>query len=182
MSSWENYVSENARVLSLVDQDLITKTVRRIREVSSAGGTVWVLGNGGSASLASHAVADFSKTIKGLGGSPVKTIAPSEMVSLQSAYANDTNFTEGFASTLKIYGSGLDLVLVISVSGRSPNLVNALEVAKSKGMNSCAWVGTKGAGLVDLVDNLVVFDSDDYQIVENAQVSLMHWITKEMAN
>ena len=71
---------------------------------------------------------------------------------------------------------------MISVSGRSPNLVKALEVANSLGMRSSAWVGTRGAGLVDKVEHLVVFDSDDYQIVENAQVSLMHWITKELAS
>lgn len=181
MSSWEEYLSENGRVLSLVDQSLITETVRSIRDVSSAGGTVWVLGNGGSASLASHAVADFSKTVQGLGGYPIRTLAASEMISLQSAYANDSSFTEAYASTLDIFGSDSDLVLVISVSGRSPNLVSALEVAKSKGIKSCAWVGRKGTKLADLVDNLLVFDSDDYQIVENAQVSIMHWITKMLA-
>lgn len=182
MSAWQSYVAENARVLSLVDEGLLRETAATFKRVGTSGGTIWVLGNGGSASLASHAVADFSKTVQGLGGSPVKTLAPSEMVSLQTAYSNDTNFTEGFASTLKTYGSSSDGVLVISVSGRSPNLVNALEVANSLGMRSSAWVGTRGAGLVDKVEHLVVFDSDDYQIVENAQVSLMHWITKELAS
>lgn len=182
MSAWQNYVSENARVLSLVDEGILQEMAMTFKKVGTSGGTIWVLGNGGSASLASHAVADFSKTVQGLGGSPVKTLAPSEMVSLQTAYSNDTNFTEGFASTLKTYGSSLDAVLVISVSGRSPNLLNALDAAKSMGMRTTAWVGTRGAGLSDSVDHLVVFDSDDYQIVENAQVSLMHWITKELAS
>jgi D-sedoheptulose 7-phosphate isomerase len=182
MSTWQSYVSENARVLSLVDQGLIKETVKCIQDVALAEGIVWVLGNGGSASLASHAVADFSKTVHGLGGSPVRTLAPSEMISLQTAYSNDMEFTEGFASTLRTYGSHGDAVLVISVSGRSLNMVKALEVAKSIGMQTCAWVGTRGAGLEVLVDNLVVFDSDDYQVVENAQVSLMHWVTKKLAS
>jgi phosphoheptose isomerase len=181
MNAWQSYVAENARVLNLVDEDILSETAQAFREVGSTGGTVWVLGNGGSASLASHAVADFSKTVQGLGGAPVKTLAPSEMISLQTAYSNDTNFAEGFASTLKTYGTERDAVLIISVSGRSPNLVNALEVAKSMGMTSSAWVGIRGSGLASSVDHLVVFDSDDYQIVENAQVSLMHWITKELA-
>ncbi len=182
MSAYQNYVAENARVLSLVSESILSETAKKFKDVGSAGGTVWVLGNGGSASLASHAVADFSKTVQGLGGTAVRTLAPSEMISLQTAYSNDTSFAEGFASTLKTYGSDRDAVLIISVSGRSPNLVNALEVAKSMGMSSSAWVGVRGAGLAGLVDHLVVFDSDDYQIVENAQVSLMHWITKELAN
>lgn len=182
MSAWQSYVAENARVLSMVDEGLLLETAATFKRVGTSGGTIWVLGNGGSASLASHAVADFSKTVQGLGGSPVKTLAPSEMVSLQTAYSNDTSFTEGFASTLKTYGSSSDGVLVISVSGRSPNLVNALEVANSLGMRSSAWVGIRGAGLFDIVEHLVVFDSDDYQVVENAQVSLMHWITKELAS
>lgn len=182
MSAWQSYVAENARVLSLVDEGVLQETAVTFKNVGTSDGTIWVLGNGGGASLASHAVADFSKTVQGLGGSPVKTLAPSEMVSLQTAYSNDTNFTEGFASTLKTYGSSLDTVLVISVSGRSPNLLNAIDVANSMGMRTSAWVGVRGAGLRDSVDHLVVFDSDDYQIVENAQVSLMHWITKKLAS
>jgi len=182
MNAWQSYVAENARVLNLVEEGILGATAKTFKDVGFAGGTVWVLGNGGSASLASHAVADFSKTVQGLGGSPVKTLAPSEMISLQTAYSNDTSFSEGFASTLRTYGSKLDAVLIISVSGRSPNLVNALEVANLMGMSTCAWVGIRGAGLAGSVDHLVVFDSDDYQIVENAQVSLMHWITKELAN
>jgi phosphoheptose isomerase len=182
MNAWQNYVAENSRVLNLVDEDILGAMVITFKDVGSAGGTLWVLGNGGSASLASHAVADFSKTVQGLGGLPLKTLAPSELVSLQTAYSNDTSFAVGFASTLRTYGSKLDAVLIISVSGRSPNLVNAVEVAKSMGMSTCAWVGTRGAGLAGSVDHIVVFDSDDYQIVENAQVSLMHWITKALAN
>ena len=181
MNRWRKYVAENARVLNLVDLGTLEGTAKALKEVGEVGGTLWVLGNGGSASLASHAVVDFSKTVQGLGGSSVRTLAPSEMVSLQSAYSNDTDFREGFASTLKLYGSHLDAVLVISVSGRSPNLINALEVANSMGMSSFAWVGARGGGLAQLVNQLVIFDSDDYQIVENAQVSLMHWITKELS-
>lgn len=181
MSDWKSYVAENARVLSLVDERILQATAATFKRVGTSGGTIWVLGNGGSASLASHAVADFSKTVQGLGGLPVKTLAPSEMVSLQTAYSNDTSFAEGFASTLKTYGDSLDAVLVISVSGRSPNLLNSLEMANSMGMRTAAWVGTRGSGLEGKVEHLVVFDSDDYQIVENAQVSLMHWITKELA-
>lgn len=182
MSTWFDYVSENSRVLALIDQSIIQDTANLFRETGLEGGTVWVLGNGGSASLASHAVADFSKTVQGLGGLPIRTIAPSEMISLQTAYSNDVNFTEGFASTLQNFGKRGDMVLVVSVSGSSPNLVKALEVAKTIGMRSCAWVGIRGIRLSSMVNHLVVFDSEDYQIVENAQVSLMHWITKSLGN
>lgn len=182
MNAWKSYVAENERVLNLVDESILVDTATTFKKVASAGGTLWVLGNGGSASLASHAVADFSKTVQGLGGEPVRTLAPSEMISLQTAYANDTDFSEGFATTLRNYASKQDMVLIISVSGRSPNLVNAIEEAKSIGMRSSAWVGSRGAGLAGLVDHLLVLDSDDYQIVENAQVSLMHWITKVLAD
>lgn len=163
-----------------MDDSAIKADVDDLKLVSERRGIVWLIGNGGSASLASHAVADFSKTAKNLGGRGVRAIAPSEMLSLQSAYSNDLSFGEGFKETLASYLTPSDMVIAISVSGRSPNLVAALELAMSMGARTSAWVGAAGIGIEAITNNLTVIPSHDYQIVENVQIAIMHWVTKRL--
>lgn len=180
-TSWQKYVSENAETLLAIDEKALLQLASMIKDVIEEGRTIWILGNGGSASLSSHAVADFSKTVLGLGGRPARAIALSEMISLQSAFSNDNSFEEGFEKTLRMFAKRRDLVIAISVSGTSPNIVRALETSRTLGIAVSAWVGLKGNGLNDSVDNLLIIPSTDYQVVENAHVAIMHWITKELA-
>jgi D-sedoheptulose 7-phosphate isomerase len=178
--SWSQYISENRSVALGIGESDLSKFVLLLKETRAAASKVWVLGNGGSASTAAHAVGDFGKTVKGFGGAPIFTIAPSEMTALQTAYANDVDFKDGFSETLRDFASQGDLVWIISVSGRSPNLLKAVEVSKSKGLKVVATVGERGAGLESEVDLCIVIPSDDYQIVENIQLEIMHWLTKQL--
>lgn len=180
-TGWQTYVSENADTLLAIEEKDLLQIVSMISNTIDSDRTIWILGNGGSASLASHAVADFSKTVVGLGGRPARPIAVSEMLSLQSAFSNDDSFEEGFEKTLRIFARRSDLVIAISVSGTSPNIVRAIETSKALGLAVSAWTGLKGEGLKHSVDNLLLIPSLDYQIVENAQVAVMHWITKELS-
>lgn len=177
---WNDYVHENSRVSLGISEAELRDFVLLLKETRSNSAKVWVLGNGGSATTAAHAVGDFGKTAKGFGGQPLFTIAPSEMTALQTAYANDIDFRVAFGETISDFASVGDLVWVISVSGKSPNLVNAVDVAKAKGLKVVATVGERGASLAPQVDLCIVIPSDDYQIVENIQLSIMHWLTKQL--
>ena len=180
MTTWGDYVSANREAMSSVSTDRLDELLQTLEDVRAKKGSVWVLGNGGSASLASHAVADFSKTASSTGGKPLKTFAPSEMVSLQSAYSNDVSFEAGFSATLDMYLQPKDVVLIFSVSGKSPNLLQAMASAKRIGSRVAGVVGQSGEHLRSQADVLLVLESLDYQIVENVQLAIMHWITKKL--
>jgi D-sedoheptulose 7-phosphate isomerase len=108
-------------------------------------------------------------------------LAPSEMTALQTAYSNDESFSSGFASTLADFGATKDVVWLISVSGKSPNLIAAFNQAKDSGMKVLSTVGKSGFKLAAESDVGIVVESDDYQVVENVQLVLMHWLTKLLA-
>ena len=180
LSDWDAYVSANNAAMAALSTTSLFQIRDLLRDTRAKSGTLWVLGNGGSASLASHSVADFSKTAQGLGSNPLRTLAPSEMVALQSAFSNDTSFEHGLASTLDMYLEVDDAILVFSVSGKSPNLLNAIESAKSLGVAIAAVVGEAAQNLESECDAILSIASGDYQIVENVQLAVMHWLTKNL--
>lgn len=176
--TYEDYIAENMKVMASIPDQEIEEFSRALAAVRNLGGTVWCLGNGGSATLAAHAVGDFCKTSKQFGAAPLFSLAPSEMTALQTAYSNDVAFQEGFAATLADFATEKDAIWIISVSGTSPNLLRAAEVARQKGTKVLSTVGERGASLVAESDVGILIPSDDYQVVENAHVVLMHWFTK----
>lgn len=181
MTTWDQYLDMNDSSLRQLNPEKIDLFIQHLRKVRNAKGKVWVLGNGGSASLASHAVADFGKTLKQGGATPIFTIASSEFVSMQTAYANDESFEEGFSSMLTDFGDTQDAVWIVSVSGKSPNLLSAVKAAREKGMSILSTVGKRGEELARESDVGILIDSNDYQVVENAHLVLMHWFTKALS-
>lgn len=179
--NWDTYAIANKNAAEQLNIETLEKFVQLLRLTRKRNGKVWILGNGGSASTASHAVADFGKTTKSLGGSPLFALAPSEWTSMQSAYANDVNFAESFSLTLSDFLQDNDLVWIISVSGKSPNLVSAIAAAKALGAITVSTVGMSGSELTGSVDLNLIIPSNDYQIVENIQLMIMHWLTKQLA-
>jgi phosphoheptose isomerase len=179
--TWTEYLDANDSVMRRINPIDLQSFIEILKRVRKSGGKVWVLGNGGSASLASHAVVDFGKTVKQVGAKPIFTLASSEFVSMQTAYSNDISFERGFASMIIDFGSKDDAVWIVSVSGSSPNLLLASQAAKDKGMAVLSTVGKKGGGLARASDVGIIIDSADYQVVENAHLVLMHWFTKELS-
>lgn len=175
---WESYLNLNDEALRKINSQEVSAFFSVLDEVRSGGGTIWVVGNGGSASAASHAVADFGKTAKSGGARPLFTIAPSEMTSMQTAYSNDISFESGYAQTIRDFARSGDAVWIISVSGRSPNLLAVLDVARDLNLRTLSTVGTRGGEMAALCESGIVVPSEDYQVVENAHIILMHWFTK----
>lgn len=179
--TFESYVLEHSTALRKIPEDRISRFVVALSEVRKNGETLWIAGNGGSSATASHAVADFTKTVTQAGERGIKAVALSEMVSLQSAFANDVSFMDAMSETLNLVGKKDDVLLLFSVSGRSQNLLKAAESAAAIGMDVLSIVGRNGSPLALLSSDSIVFDSDDYQVVENLHVTLMHWFVKELS-
>lgn len=176
--SFESYLESQNLILKSVDQGLLEGFIDGLREIRRNNGIVWVAGNGGACSTASHTAADFNKTTKSFGHEPLKTISISDMSALTTAFSNDEAFDESVAGPLEILAAPRDGLLLLSVSGTSPNIVRGLQAAHSKNLSTFVIVGANGKKTAEQSTHAIVLDSLDYQIVENAQMTLIHWITK----
>ncbi len=139
----ENYIRETVEVAEGLPKDEIEKAVEILRRVKEAGGRLFILGVGGSAANASHAVNDFRK----IGG--IETYAPTDNVSELTARTNDEGWDTTFTEWLKISHIGAeDAVMVLSVGGgsdhASPNIVAALKLAKECGAAVMSIVSRDG--------------------------------------
>jgi D-sedoheptulose 7-phosphate isomerase len=179
-AQWADYLAQNFDIQNSLDTSDLKAVENLISSTRTESKTIWVLGNGGSAATASHFVADLVKTTKQFSGNSHKTIALHELQSLQTAYANDVSYGSAFAETLRDLSSPGDLILIISVSGTSKNLVEARNVADELELKSACIVGQAGIGLKSRCDAGVVIPSFDYQVVENWHTILLHWFAKTL--
>jgi len=175
---FESYVQQHEQVFREVSRDQIKEFIDGLRLLRASKGTLWVVGNGGSAATASHVVADFNKTILQFGKPSLKTFCISDMVPLSTALANDIDFESAIAESLEMFASKKDGLLVLSVSGTSPNLLRALSRGGQIGMKRFAIVGAGGKETASDLDFKIVVPSTDYQIVENIHLLLLHYFTK----
>lgn len=139
----ENYIRETVQVAEGLPKDQIEKAVEILRQIRAEEGRLFILGVGGSAANASHAVNDFRK----IGG--IETYAPTDNVSELTARTNDEGWDTTFTEWLRISRiNGKDAVMVLSVGGgndhASPNIVEALKLAKEKGARVLSIVSRDG--------------------------------------
>jgi D-sedoheptulose 7-phosphate isomerase len=178
--NYEEYLTANSAALLNMERTQIEVFSNFLHELSQHGGRLWVAGNGGAASTASHAVADFNKTISGNNRKTIRTISLTEMTSLTTAFANDVDYQSSISGPLGLLADKNDALLVISVSGTSPNIVSALKFANEHQIKTLCIFGEQGRSISDQVDFPIIVNSSDYQIVENVQLYLIHWIVKFM--
>jgi D-sedoheptulose 7-phosphate isomerase len=170
-------------VLRRVDLDAIERIVDRLRFARDHAATVFVAGNGGSAATASHWVNDLGKATKRSGRAPMRVMCLSDNASWLTALANDDGYEEVFSGQLDNFARGDDLLIVISASGTSPNLVRAVEVAGSRGAVTIGLLGFDGGVLMDLVDERVCLSTEKgaYELVEDAHSIVCHILTRCLA-
>ncbi len=179
MSFTRRYIMEATWILSLMDPDLIDEAVEMLAQARNRGGRLFILGVGGGAANASHAVNDFRK----LGG--LEAYAPTDNVSELTARTNDEGWESVFEAWLKV--SRLrpeDLVLVFSVGGGdgarnvSPNLVSALRYAKETGSQIMGIVGRDGGYTAQVADCCIVIPTVNRETVtphtESFQAVIWH--------
>jgi D-sedoheptulose 7-phosphate isomerase len=138
------------------------------------GGTIFVLGNGGSAATASHLACDLAKNTRATGLPPFRVLALTDNVPQLTAWANDHSFACVFAEQLRALMRPGDLVLAISASGNSPNVVAAVEYARANGATTLALTSQNGGQLRALADLAVHVPTDDIELVEDAHMVIAH--------
>ena len=174
----KNYLTGLKAVLDRLPLAELEKLFTVIEEAHAAGKQIFVVGNGGSAATASHMRNDLNKgTLGHKGDAPwkrFKVIALTDNVSLMTAWANDTDYNTVFSEPLKNLANRGDVLIAISASGNSPNIITAVEVAKELGVKVLGLGGFTGGKLAQLADVCVVVPSNDYGPVEDVHMIIDH--------
>jgi phosphoheptose isomerase len=142
------------------------------------GATIFACGNGGSAAIANHLLCDFLKGISTGGSIKPRVVTLSSSPELITAIANDIGVEDIFAYPLRSLGQKGDILIAISSSGKSPNIVRAVETARTLQMPVIAMTGFSGGQAAKLADVSIHVDADNYGVVEDVHQSIMHIIAQ----
>lgn len=175
-----DYKSRVARAVSILDSNAVLGLVDALQKTRSVGGVVFVAGNGGSASTAGHIVVDWMLGTQ-LSNPPLRVVSISEGTAAITATGNDVDFESIFSRQFSVLATEQDLLVVISASGNSPNLLRVASDAKVRGIPVCAITGFNGGQLRSMADISVHVSTEmgDYGVAEDAHLMLGH-IVKEV--
>jgi D-sedoheptulose 7-phosphate isomerase len=173
-----NYLQGLKTVLDEVDRAAVARVIDLVWDAYRGGRRVFVLGNGGSAATASHWMCDLAKGCAVEGCPRLKAMSLTDNVALLTALGNDIGYEHVFTEQLKVFMEPDDVVLAISVSGNSPNVLEAVRYAREHEATTVALVGCGGGGLADLVDVAVAVGSRNYGHVEDLHAVLSHLVSQ----
>ncbi|MGE3856322.1 MAG: SIS domain-containing protein [Dehalococcoidia bacterium] len=160
--------------VAALDLDASAVVLDLLEQVRASGSTLYVCGNGGSASSASHFVTDLVKATMLDGVEPLRAFSLGDNPALLTALANDLAYDRVFAEPLRAYARPGDVLVVVTASGNSPNVVQALEAARDLGLRTVALTGFSGGAARELADVVIHVPVDDYGVVECAHSVIMH--------
>jgi D-sedoheptulose 7-phosphate isomerase len=169
-----DYWDEVADVASGIDLESLEQAALMLLACQARGRVVFAVGNGGSAATASHFACDLGKGTRGDGPPTFHVVSLTDNVPLLTAWANDSGYDRVFAEQLQTLGHPGDVLVVISASGNSPNVIAAVEMARSCGMSVVGLTGRSGGSLAPLVDVMVNVPSDRIEVVEDAHLIAAH--------
>lgn len=174
----KDYLDLEAKVLGELNVDEINETMNALLDCYDRGGTVYTFGNGGSAASASHMVCDFNKGVCYDLDKKFRFVCLNDNVPIMLAIANDDSYDNVFLNQLKGRLSKNDVVIAISGSGNSGNIVNAISYAKEVGAKIIGVTGYSGGKLFKLADYHLHAPIDDMQIAEDIQMVFNHLMMK----
>ena len=180
----KGYIKQSNKLLQNLPVKEIAKALNILQATYERDGRIYVFGNGGSQSMATHWVADFNKTV--FSGHLDKNLKRFQAIRLPTteseitAWANDVGFEMVFAGPLRNYIREGDAVIAISSSGNSPNVLKAVELAKEYKVPVIGVTGFDGGQLNEMADAkiLVKTEKNEYEIVESVHSCILHLMTK----
>ena len=174
------YIDELKITLDQLSEEVIEQVLDILHDARLDNRQVFILGNGGSASTASHFVCDLGKNTRVPGTPNFRVMGLTDNMALFSALANDEGYENVFAQQLGNYLQPDDVVIGISTSGNSPNVVNAIQFANSHGAQTIGFTGFSSGELGSLVDIDLHVPSHSIEHVEDIHLVLEHLITKAL--
>ena len=170
------YASRLSRVLAEADWRPVQSLAEEFLRCWKTGRQVFLCGNGGSAGNASHLANDMLYGVSKIAGKGLRVVSLSANDSVMTCLANDLGYEHIFATQLAVLGRKDDVLVVLSGSGNSPNILRALEKAREMGIRSYALLGYSGGKAKALADVPVHFAVDDMQISEDLQLVVGHMV------
>lgn len=172
----QSYLEELKDLIGSIDVNNLSKAISSLKEANEKGKNIFLIGNGGSAATANHFVCDFGKNaIKG-DANRFKVISLCDNSSYLTAYGNDCGYDSVFVEQLKNLMEEEDLVLAISASGKSPNIVKAVKYAKEKNGLVIGLSGCDGGELKSLSDIDINIPVSCYEQIEDLHLVITHII------
>jgi len=177
MKSWINdYLKAQKMALDSIPIEAVGSLIEKFQKALAEDRQIFVFGNGGSAANASHFITDLGKGSSDKLTKRFRCLSLNDNVSWMTALGNDYTYEDIYLRQLMNYGRPGDLAMALSVSGSSPNLVRAIEWAKTNGLDTIALVGAKRGRLAEIAEQVVVIDSTHYGRVEDAQMGICHML------
>lgn len=173
-----NYIHVLQQTLDILPKGLIAQVIDILQHARISGKQVFIMGNGGSASTASHFVCDLAKNTRTEGIPHYRVIGLTDNMAIFSAYANDEGYENVFAQQLANLIKPEDVVIGISASGNSPNVLNAMVEAKKYNATTIAFTGFDGGRLGQMVKFNIHVNSNIIEHVEDIHLILEHMIVK----
>ncbi|HET6871535.1 MAG TPA: SIS domain-containing protein [Sporolactobacillaceae bacterium] len=175
---YQNYKSEFLETLESLDFSMIQVIHRELERARENDRQIFVLGNGGSAASASHWACDFDKGVNVGTSKRYRLLALTDNMPLVSAYGNDVDYNEIFVEQLKNFLNPEDLVIGLSVSGDSENLVRALRFAQEQKACVISLIGNREGRMKEVSDYALVIPSNNYGVVEDVHMYINHVISQ----
>ena len=177
----QKYLDEVGRILQNLPQAEISRAIDILTQARAEGRRIFVMGNGGSAAMASHFVCDLGKGTAQEGEARFKIMSLNDNVPLLTAYANDFGYETVFAEPLASLAEPGDVAIAISSSGNSTNVLRAIDAARKRGLMTIGITGFEGGKLREMVDVCVTVPADPrhpdgMQHAEDGQWVVLHAI------
>jgi len=178
MEHIQSYISTLQLTMDKLNQQLVSDVIQKLQQARLQGNQIFIMGNGGSASTASHFVCDLAKNTRYEKLPHFRVIGLADNMEIFSAYANDEGYENVFSQQLINLINPDDVVIAISASGNSPNVVRAVEEARKHNATTIGFTGFDGGRLGQIVDIHIHIDSRIIEHVEDIHLMLEHMIVK----
>lgn len=179
---FDDYISTKDLLLKKIDQKILNKIIQEILNSIKNKRDFFSCGNGGSAATAEHLSCDFSKGSCTNTNLNFKVFSLNSNVALMTAIANDISYDDVFSYQLNRYGKANDVLLAFSVSGTSKNIIKCTKIAKKKKIKIISFTGFNGGVLKKLSNYNINFPSNNFGIVEDCHLTIMHFISQYIRN
>jgi D-sedoheptulose 7-phosphate isomerase len=182
MEQINRYINELRSTLDHLPVEMIDEVVNLLHNARLQNKQIFIMGNGGSASTATHFVCDLAKNTRRPGWPHFRTIGLTDNMAILTAYANDEGFENVFSEQLANMVKPDDIVIAISTSGNSRNVLKAIELANRMGASTVGFTGFDGGDLGKIVQYHVHIASNIIEQVEDLHLALEHMICRTLGN
>ncbi|MCS6775975.1 MAG: SIS domain-containing protein [Chloroherpetonaceae bacterium] len=168
------YLDDLKQLLDQIDPAQVESLVDALLTVWRNGGRALLMGNGGSSSSVSHIVNDLQKNLQLETGRPLRALCLSDSTPLMMAWANDTRWDNIFAPQVECWAEPGDLVIGVSGSGNSSNVINGILAANQRRARTFGLAGFSGGRLKEVAQQCIVVPSESMQRIEDVHMVILH--------